>query len=160
MSSIITHDPPPPPEPLDLPASDARLGRLMGTVYRKWRRYIDTAFRAYGFSDATRGPLISLYDSQAPLRQGDLAQILGLEPTALVRVIPILEKRGLVTCAPAAEDKRTKVIALTDNGRAWAEFIIAKSYQAEVSFLADLAPQEIATVRAALTKVSHSIPDG
>jgi hypothetical protein len=70
MSSIIKRDPPPPFEPLDLPASDARFGRLVGTVYRKWRRYIDTAFRAYGFSDATRSPLIGLYDHQGSLRQG------------------------------------------------------------------------------------------
>jgi hypothetical protein len=54
----------------------------------------------------------------------------------------------------------TTIKAHCAKGRAWAEFIIAKSYQAEISFLADLGEQEIATVRAALTKVSHSIPDG
>src|SRR5690606_24704659 len=82
------------PEPVS-PINSERFGRLLGSVFRKWRRYVDDEFRDLGFTDATRSPLIGLYDHAGSMRQRDLADHLGLEASALVRVISLLEKRGL-----------------------------------------------------------------
>ncbi|RJE89368.1 MarR family winged helix-turn-helix transcriptional regulator [Paracoccus onubensis] len=138
----------------------ARFGRLLGSIFRKWRRYIDDEFRAVGFTDATRSPLIALYDHNQPMRQRDLAAQLGLDPSALVRVIQLLTERDLVASAPDADDKRTKRISLTAEGRSWAEFIIAKSMEAERKFLTSVSDEEIAAMRSALIRISANIPDG
>lgn len=138
----------------------ARFGRLLGGVFRKWRRYIDDEFRAVGFTDATRSPLIALYDHNQPMRQRDLATQLGLDPSALVRVIQLLIERDLVTSATDPEDKRTKRISLTAEGRRWAEFIIAKSMEAERKFLASVSDKEITAMRSVLVRISANIPDG
>ena len=136
------------------------MGRLIGSVFRKWRRYIDNQFRDLGFSDATRSPLIALYDSGKELRQRDLAAILGLEASALVRVIGILEQRQLVRCEADPTDKRTKLISLTPLGREWAQYIISKSMEAELRFLATVSDDEKEAMRSALKKMAISIPDG
>lgn len=131
----------------------------MGAVYRKWRRHIDNEFRALGFSYATRSPLIGLYDHDGAMRQRDLAQYLGLEPSALVRVIGLLEERGLVTCTTDAADRRTKLISLTASGRQWAEFILTKSYEIELRFLSVVSAEDLAVVRRAFNAISKNIPD-
>jgi MarR family transcriptional regulator for hemolysin len=136
-----------------------RFGRLVGAVYRKWRRHIDNEFRALGFSDATRSPLIGLYDHDGAMRQRDLAHHLGLEPSALVRVIGLLEARGLVTCESDESDRRSKLISLTASGRQWAEFILTKSYEIEVQILSVVAADDLAVMRRGFQAISENIPD-
>jgi Transcriptional regulators len=142
-----------------LPDTSQRFGRLLGSVFRKWRRYADNEFRELGFTDATRGPLIALYDHNGAMRQRDLAHRLGLEASALVRVIPLLEKRELLTCATDPSDRRSKLISLTPAGRKWAERIIAQSYEAERRFLASISEQELKVSKEVLTKILNNIPD-
>lgn len=154
MSSISL----PPAGPV--PAHSERFGRLLGSVFRRWRRYVDDEFRALGFTDATRAPLIGLYDHAGSMRQRELAEHLGLEASALVRVISLLERRGLVSCAPDQRDRRSKQISLTPLGREWAERIIAKSYEAELRFLASVSAEELAVTRRVLTRIGETIPDG
>lgn len=147
------------PRSAGLPDTSERFGRLLGSVFRRWRRYVDNEFRELGFTDATRSPLIGLYDHEGSMRQCDLADYLGLEPSALVRVIALLEKRQLVSCVPDPADKRSKQISLTPAGREWAERIIAKSHEAERRFLASVTADEIAVARKVLTAISSNIPD-
>ena len=160
MSSILTPLPPPLPQDAVRPEFSQRFGRLLGSVYRKWRRLVDAEFRQYGFSDATRSPLIALNDYDGPMRQRDLAQHLGLEASALVRIITILEGRGMVHCEPDESDRRSKNITLTDAGRQWAEFILRKSYEIELRILRDLSQDEVDTARRALNIIHANIPDG
>ncbi|MGI8666892.1 MAG: MarR family winged helix-turn-helix transcriptional regulator [Jatrophihabitans sp.] len=48
----------------------------------------------------------------------ELADIEGLNPTMLSRVVGKLEVRGLVTRAPAADDRRAVLVEVTPAGRA------------------------------------------
>ncbi|RYE10131.1 MAG: MarR family transcriptional regulator [Hyphomicrobiales bacterium] len=144
-----------------LPERSERFGRLLGSVFRKWRRYVDDEFRDLGFTDATRGPLIALHDHAGEaMRQRDLADYLGLEASALVRVIGLLEERALVSNVPDPRDKRSKLLSLTPLGRQWARRIIAKSYELELSFVKTISKQDLAVTRRVLTRIAASIPDG
>lgn len=137
-----------------------RFGRLVASVYRRWRRHVDVIFRAQGFTEATRAPLVALYDNLAPMRQKDLAARLGLEPSALVRVIETLRKRGLVSCTPDENDHRTKLISLTPEGNRCAIEILRRSIEIERQLLVDLTEEEKSVLRSALEKIADRIPDG
>lgn len=136
------------------PQARARLGRLIGGVYRQWRRHVDQSVKGLGLTDALRAPLLALHAADAPMRQKDLAQALLLETSSLVRVLDQLRAMDLVDweCDPA--DRRTKCIALTADGQQTVARILAKSMEIERRILVDLTPEELALVRSALEKIS------
>jgi len=158
--SSIRQNPVPASSPGELPELSQRLGRSVGFVFRRWRRMIDNEFREDGFSDATRGPLITLYDNDGAMQQRDLARDIGLEPSALVRVVALLEERGLVSCSPSPEDRRSKLVSLTPDGKAWAEHIIARSFAIEQRLLDGISPEELAVTRSVLARIGAALPDG
>ena len=141
----------------DAPGSSqarSRFGLLIARVYRQWRRQVDLSFKDLGLSDATRTPLLVLYEQGGPLRQKDLADALYLDSSSLVRVLAQLRQAQLVDweCDPA--DRRTKYIALTARGRETAALILVKSLEIEQTILADLTAQEQDVTRRALEKIS------
>ncbi|MDX3907274.1 MAG: MarR family transcriptional regulator [Pigmentiphaga sp.] len=134
----------------------ARLGRLVGAVYRKWRRSVDQEFKEMGLSDATRAPLLALYESKAPaVRQKDLAETLSLEKSSLVRILSQLRQMGLIEWEAAEDDRRAKAIRLTPQGRLLAERILARSMEIEQRILADLTADELRMTRLALEKIAR-----
>lgn len=135
-----------------------RFGHLIGSVFRQWRRYVDEEFKAVGFTDATRTPIIALFEHKAPMRQKDLAARIGLDPSSLVRVLDLLRKRGLVNWVKDPEDKRTKCISITEEGQKWARIIIEKGIAIERQFLAEVTEAELAAARAVLKKIAERIP--
>ncbi|MFT8676055.1 MAG: MarR family transcriptional regulator [Acetobacter sp.] len=90
-----------------------RLARLAAV----WRREIDADLRAFGLTDATWRPIYYLNFSSTPMRQTDLARSLLLEAPSLVRLLDVLEKRGYVVRETDEEDRRSKLVSITDEGR-------------------------------------------
>src|SRR5690606_9448933 len=141
-SGIIGRMPTKPPyepvDPLPADAAPARFGRLIGTLARKWRRAVDQSFREIGLTDATRAPLIALHDSSAPMRQKDLAEILSLEKSSLVRGLSQLRDMGLVEWCVDPDDRRAKSIQLCAQGRELARQVLARSLEVERKLLEGL----------------------
>ena len=133
----------------------SRFGLLIARVYRQWRRQVDLSFKDLGLSDATRTPLLVLYEQGQPLRQKDLADALYLDSSSLVRVLAQLRQAQLVDWACDPADRRTKCIALTEKGRTTAGLILAKSLEIERTLLAELSPGEQQVTRAVLEKISQ-----
>lgn len=145
--------------PADSDLTSDRFGHLIGNVFRQWRRYVDEQFKDVGFTDATRTPIIALFDHKGAMRQKELASKLGLDPSSLVRVLEILRKRDLITWESDPEDKRAKRITLTAEGQKWAALIIQKSLEIERHFLAEITAHELQTARSVLKKVATKIPE-
>lgn len=139
----------------EISRAHSRFGLLIARVYRQWRRQVDLSFKELGLSDATRTPLLALYEQGGPLRQKDLADALYLDSSSLVRVLAQLREAKLVDWACDPADRRTKCIALTDRGRTTAGLILAKSLEIERTLLADLSPDEQQVTRAVLEKISQ-----
>ncbi len=95
----------------------AALGRLVIGASRSWRRVIDRELAPMGLSEAVALPLLTLLRSRTPLRQCDIARALHLERPALVRIMDLLVKSGLVQRQPDPRDKRSRKLALTARGR-------------------------------------------
>ncbi|MCA7082553.1 MarR family transcriptional regulator [Cupriavidus cauae] len=140
--------------------SPARLGRLIGAVYRRWRRAVDQSFRELGLTDASRAPLVALYESPAPsMRQGELADLLALDKSSLVRVLSQLREMGLVEWEADEADRRAKSIRLTASGRAMARRMLRKSLEIEAQILEALSPEELQTTRSALEKIARRLTE-
>ncbi|CAG9166662.1 MarR family winged helix-turn-helix transcriptional regulator [Cupriavidus respiraculi] len=140
--------------------AQARLGRLIGTVYRRWRKAIDRSFREVGLTDASRAPLIALYESGSPwMRQKELAEVLSLDKSSLVRVLAQLREAGFVEWETHETDRRAKSIRLTDEGRVMAARMVGESLAIEAQILDALSPAEMRATREALEKIARRLDE-
>lgn len=68
----------------------------------------------FGLTEATWLPLLHIA-REKPMRQKDLAEVLGIESSSLVRLIDALVGAGLAE-RKVDEDRRARVIVLTQQG--------------------------------------------
>ena len=76
--------------------SHSEIGRVIARLARTWRRESDQALSDHGLSYATAIPLLLLSRQGENVRQGVLADELGVEGPSLVRLIDLLQAEGLV----------------------------------------------------------------
>jgi len=98
--------------------------RLMATtanimvLARAYRGAADKALADYGLSQALAWPVIMVARLGDGVRQGVLAESLGVEGPSLVRIIDQLVGSGLVERHEDPGDRRARTIHLTRAGRA------------------------------------------
>lgn len=116
-----------------------RLARLAAV----WRREIDADLREFGLTDATWRPIFYLTLSAKPLRQTDLARSLSLEAPSLVRLLDVLEKRGFIVRAIDEEDRRSKLVSITETGREIATLVSRAADRVAARLTADVTAEEM-----------------
>ncbi len=99
------------------------IGLLVTRVGRLWRRQADQALAEHSLSEATAVPLMVLSRRGKSMRQGLLADEIGVEGPSLVRLVDLLEAEGLVERREDHTDRRAKMLHLTPAGEAKAEEI-------------------------------------
>lgn len=116
-----------------------RLARLAAL----WRREIDADLREFGLTDATWRPIYYLTLSIKPLRQTDLARSLSLEAPSLVRLLDVLERRGFIVRAIDEEDRRSKLVSITEAGREIATLVSRAADRVAARLTADVTAEEM-----------------
>ncbi|MDQ0394861.1 MarR family winged helix-turn-helix transcriptional regulator [Labrys monachus] len=86
-------------------------------IGRHWRRLAHDIVVAHGVSDAAALPLITMSRLGDGVRQGALAEAVGLEGPSLVRVLDQLCADGLVERREDPLDRRARMLFLTREGR-------------------------------------------
>ncbi len=100
-------------------AAAARLAESVGRLVRMLRRsYVGT------LGPASAAALATL-DRRGPLRLGELADVEGVTPAALSRVVAGLERDGLVLRSADPADRRSAFVAATEQGRETVRAILA-----------------------------------
>ena len=94
----------------------AELGLTVARLARLWRRRADEALSAHGLSEATAHPLLILSRRGKCVRQGLLADEMGIEGPSLVRLIDLLQAEGLVERREDPTDRRAKMLHITALG--------------------------------------------
>jgi DNA-binding MarR family transcriptional regulator len=84
---------------------------------RALARRFDEALKPVGLTNQQFSLLMSLNRPEPP-RMKEVALLLALDRTTLTANLKPLERRGLVAVSPDAGDKRSRRLALTDDGRA------------------------------------------
>lgn len=84
---------------------------------RALARRFDEALKPVGLTNQQFSLLMSLNRPEPP-RMKEVALLLALDRTTLTANLKPLERRGLVIVSPDPGDKRSRRLALTDEGRA------------------------------------------
>lgn len=124
----------------------ARFGVRFSLLARRWRRALDARLAAAGLSDATWVPLVHLELSGGGLTQKDLAALVGIEASSLVRLLDILCRQGLVERRVDATDGRARLVYLTAAGKVRVAEIRKELTTGEAEMLADLSDADIEAI--------------
>lgn len=105
--------------------SDQTLSSLTAALThasRAYRAAADKVAADYGLSQATGLPVLVISRfGENGVRPGVLAETLSLEASSLVRVVDHLIESGLLERHDDPNDRRAKILRLTDEGRKTAE---------------------------------------
>jgi MarR family transcriptional regulator for hemolysin len=140
-----------------LPLSSSRFGTLISLASRQWRKAVDARLQAFGLSEATWLPLLRLAQAGRPMRQKDLAAILMLDTSSVVRILGNLDAAGLIQQHPDEEDRRAKAIMITQAGRALVRQVEDVSQDIEDEVLAGVAHTDLAASRRVLEQVCRHL---
>ncbi len=83
---------------------------------RSLARLFDEAFRPVGLTNGQFSMLMSL-NRPGPARMREVAALLAMDRTTLTAALKTLERRGLLQVRTDPEDRRGKLLTLTDAGR-------------------------------------------
>ncbi len=146
----------------DATALFARLGAMPGHLLRRCQQIAVSIFlRECGAHDLTplQFAVLSALVGGPPLDHIRLAGIAALDRTTVGVVARKLEERGLVTRRVSVTDRRSKLIAITDAGRALVSAALPAVEAAQDRMLAPLSPAERATLLSLLTKMADANND-
>jgi DNA-binding MarR family transcriptional regulator len=105
------------PHAATLMVRDACLCLHVQRAARALARHFDEVFRPIELTNGQFSLLMSLNRPQPP-SIGDVAPLLAMDRTTLTAALKPLQRRGLVKVAVDKEDKRSRRILLTADGRA------------------------------------------
>jgi MarR family transcriptional regulator for hemolysin len=131
------------------------IGRLVTRLARIWRRESDQALSDHGLSYATAIPLLVLSRQGENVRQGVLADELGIEGPSLVRLIDLLQAEGLVERREDPTDRRAKTLHLTKAGEAKVEETNRVLRRVRASLLKDIGADELAITFETLQRIER-----
>jgi MarR family transcriptional regulator for hemolysin len=133
----------------------AEIGLLITRIGRLWRREADHALAAHGLSEATAIPLVVLLRRGKCVRQGVLAEEVGIEGPSLVRLIDLLEAEGLVERREDPTDRRAKMLHLTALGETRADEINRILRRVRSYLLKDMSGEDLAVTFEVLQRIEQ-----
>ena len=125
-----------------------RTSRLLG-------RYYDDALRHLGLR-ITQFNLLAVLAQTGPIAITALAELVGMERSALARNLKPIERRKLVTVTPG-KDKRTRTVTLAPAGRRKLEEALPKWEQTQTQLIRKMKPDGASGLVQALAKVRTAI---
>lgn len=95
-----------------------------------------------------------------PLSQHDLGEFLGLEKSTVSRLVDGLGAKGWVTRAPDPENRRVRIVALSDAGTEVADHIDGAMHRVHEGMVERLTTDERTAVAVAIPALMRVMSDG
>lgn len=133
----------PPGSPRPTAASAGPLSFAVFALARAHRARAAQLLHRIGLHPGQEQVLMQLMDHDGQT-QSELLDSVGLDQSTLSRSLRRLEQAGLVARAPAAHDRRVRLVGLTDRGRALRAPLEAAWAELEAVSVRDLDPGEAA----------------
>jgi MarR family transcriptional regulator for hemolysin len=130
---------------------------LIAHTARQWRRAVDRRLQPFGLTEATWLPLIHLARAKEPMRQKDLAALLALDGSSVVRLLDALETAGYIERREEDGDRRAKIITVTSRAAAIIDRVEAASREVRDATLVGLSNESIDTATKALELVCQNL---
>ncbi|WP_337181149.1 MarR family transcriptional regulator [Shinella sp.] len=124
----------------------ARFGIRFSLLARRWRKALDERLAEAGLSDATWAPLIHLQETGGGVTQKELAALVGIDGSSLVRLLDILCRQGLAERRVDESDSRARLIYLTADGEQRVAAIRRELAKGEEEMLADITDTDLAAM--------------
>jgi MarR family transcriptional regulator, transcriptional regulator for hemolysin len=146
--------------------TDERLEREYGFTYRtilfarRYRALLDEQLRPLGYGTARMEALSTIDRAHEPSAQIAIAKRIGIEGPTLTRMLDTLEAEGLVVRRADPNDRRTKLIELTDAGKRALDEILAVAHNFRKSILNDLSDAELDAVNRVTDKLLTNLSEG
>lgn len=132
-------------------------GALLARASRQWRRAADQHLQPFDLTEATWLPLVHIARAPTPPRQKDLAALMSLDGSSVVRLLDNLEAAGLIKRREEASDRRAKAIFLTARGRTIASKVETAARRVRRDALAGLTDKDIETASRVLAHVCSAL---
>ncbi|MCC2975944.1 MarR family transcriptional regulator [Sphingomonas sp. PL-96] len=133
--------------------------RLM-PLARAYRRYIDKGLSSLELSHTTALAVMLIGRMGDGLRQGALAEELGVEGASLVPLIQQLLHAGLIDRRPDPEDGRAKTLHLTEAGRSLAAEVEARSAALRGHVFAGIPDEDVQVALRVMDRVAATLQEG
>lgn len=140
------------PDPLDLRLSLASIVHWADStaVRRDVMARVD-----FPFDDMAMFLVVNQLSYNGAMRPIELSLALGMTPTNMSKIIGRLGRAGLTVRAPAPDDDRGVLVALTDEGRRIGERIMATAEVKMREVLADWSPDDIETLKRMMARLAR-----
>ncbi|MFD8543122.1 MarR family winged helix-turn-helix transcriptional regulator [Streptomyces sp. NPDC059649] len=125
-----------------------RLGLRSGQLFNAFLQESGVRLRHYAL-------LRFLATSEGAL-QRELSARLGYDPSAIVGLVDDLEKLGFVERRPAPDDRRSRIVVLTEEGRAFLRDTDASGLRVTNELLDPLKPAERKTLHELLLRIAEA----
>ncbi|MDQ0456197.1 MarR family winged helix-turn-helix transcriptional regulator [Rhizobium paknamense] len=135
-------------------------GFRLVSVARLWRRFVEEHLLALGFTDARWRPLVHLYHLGDGVTQKELAEMVGLDGSSLVRLLDILEGQTLIERRPDEGDRRVNRIFLTPSGLAVVKDIHARVLPVEEALLSGCKPDDLQIALKVFEQIQGRLKEG
>lgn len=95
--------------------------RYVEALVHRYQAYTMREVGPQGNPHRGQGRVLALLKLQSPISQKELGYLMDMRQQSLSELLAKLEQKGHITRQPSEEDRRTTIVALTEEGRAAAE---------------------------------------
>lgn len=134
-----------------------RFGTLLVPLARAYRRQLDRSLAGLALSHSMALAVMLIGRGGDGMRQGALAEQLGMEAPSVVPIVDQMERAGLVERRVDAGDKRARTLHLTTAGRALAEQAEARTAEVRRALLAGIDDDDLSTAIRVLERLGDAI---
>lgn len=114
----------------------------MSDLWRSYDQIYSDFAERHGVSTNAMSLIEELAIRPDGIEPAEAADYLGIARQTMTTVLDSLEKKGVIARSPHASDRRRKLVRFTPEGRVYAERLIDKLYEWELSALSAISREE------------------